>query len=105
MHQRDFILARHPHLHAMKLRKKARPLKRARDRVIARRLLGMPRTRIMLPIDRIEQQRRRPAISGIEHHCPRKIAPAMSIMKDPVTWLYPPIEPFNNRRLPPPPVH
>src|SRR5665213_4298761 len=99
MHQRDFILARHPHLHALKLRKKARPLKRARDRVIARRLLGMPRTRIVLPIERIEQQCCRSAISGIEHQCPRKIAPAMSIMKDPVTWLYPPIEPFNTGRL------
>ena len=31
--------------------------------------------------------------------------PAASILKDPVTWLYPPIEPYNTGRLQVSPVH
>ncbi len=32
-------------------------------------------------------------------------SPARSVIKDPLTWLYPPIEPYNTGRLQVSPVH
>ena len=69
VHQRDFVFARHPDVHAMQLRKQPGRLDRAHDGIVARRLFRMTRARIMLFVERIEQERGGLAVCGVGWIC------------------------------------